>query len=84
MAILGPHFGETGPELIGGDVVALFEAVMDGLGDDLGLVAVDAAGSELLGDGERVEHAWQPTTRRARRNGRFRARTASEPLTGSG
>ena len=23
-----------------------------------GLVAVDAAGGELLGDGERVEHAW--------------------------
>ena len=25
---LGPHFGETGPELIGGDVVALFEALL--------------------------------------------------------
>ena len=44
-------------------MVALFEAVMDGLGDDLGLVAVDAVSGELLGDGERIEHAWQPTTR---------------------
>ena len=54
---LGPHLGEAGPELIGGNVVALFEAaVMDQLGDDFELVAVDAAGGELLGDGERVEH----------------------------
>ena len=54
---LGPHLGEAGPELIGGNVVALFEAaVMDRLGDDFELVALDAAGGELLGDGERVEH----------------------------
>ena len=44
-------------------LVALLLAVADGLGDDFGLVAVDAAGSELLGDGERVEHAGSLTTR---------------------
>lgn len=44
-------------------LVALLEAVVDSLGDDLGLVALDAASGELLGDGERVEHAEQPTTR---------------------
>ena len=53
---LGPHLGEISPELVGGDVVALLKAVVDRLRDDLGLVAVDAAGGELLGDGERVEH----------------------------
>ena len=37
-------------------MVALLKAVVDRLRDDLGLVAVDAAGGELLGDGERVEH----------------------------
>ena len=37
-------------------MVALLEAVVDRRGDDLGLVAVDAAGGELLRDGERVEH----------------------------
>ena len=44
-------------------MVALLKAVVDRLRDDLGLVAVDAAGGELLGDGERVEHARQPATR---------------------
>ena len=56
------NLGEAGSELIGGDVVALFEAVVDRLGDDLGLIAVDAAGV-LLGDGERVEHAGSLTMR---------------------
>lgn len=42
LANLGTHLGETGPELVGGDVVAVLEAVVDRLGDDLGLVAVDA------------------------------------------
>ena len=35
-----PHLGEAGPELVGGDVAAVLEAVVDRLGDDLGLVAV--------------------------------------------
>ena len=38
-------------------MVALFDAVADRFGDDFGLIAGDAAGGELLGDGERVEHA---------------------------
>ena len=38
-------------------MVALFEAIMDRLGDDFGLIAVDDGGGELLRDGERVEHA---------------------------
>ena len=63
---LRPHLGEAGPELVGGDVVALLEAIVNRLGDDLGLVALDAAGGELLGDGERVEHRGQPTSRRSR------------------
>ena len=54
---LGPDLGEAGLELVGGDVVAVFEAVADGLGDDLGLVAVDAASGQLPGDRERVEHS---------------------------
>ena len=53
---LGPHLGEAGPELVGRNVVAVVEAVVDRLGDDLGLVAGNAAGGELLGNGERVEH----------------------------
>ena len=36
---------------------------MDRLGDGLGLVAVDAAGGELMGDGERVETLGQPAKR---------------------
>ena len=35
----GPHLGEAGPELVGSDVVAVLEAVVDRLGDDLGPVA---------------------------------------------
>ena len=54
---LGPHLGEAGLELVGGDVVTLFNALADGVGDDLGLVASNATGGELLSDGERVEHA---------------------------
>ena len=46
---LGTHLGEARLELVGGDVVAVLEAVVDRLGDDFGLVAVDAAGCELLG-----------------------------------
>ncbi len=53
---LGPHLGEASLELVGGDVIAVLEAVVDRLGDDLGLIAGDAASGELLGDGERVEH----------------------------
>ena len=48
---------KAGPELVGRDVLALFEAVVDRLGDDFGLLAGDAPGGELLGDGEGVEHA---------------------------
>ena len=39
------HLGEAGLELVGGDAVAVLEAVVDRLGDDFGLVAVDAASS---------------------------------------
>ena len=53
---LRAQLGQTGLELVGGDVVALLDTLADGVGDDFGLVAGDAAGSELLGDGERVEH----------------------------
>ena len=36
----GPDLGEAGLELVRGDVVAVFEVVVDGLGDDLSLIAV--------------------------------------------
>ena len=61
---LGPYLARAGPELVGGDVVAL-QAVVERLRDDLGVVAGNAAGGELRGDGERVEHRGQPTTRPA-------------------
>ena len=38
-------------------MVAVLEAVVERLGDDLGLVAVDTRGGELLRDVERIEHA---------------------------
>ena len=44
----GPHLGKSGLELVGGDVVALLDALADGLSDDFGLVAVDAAAGELV------------------------------------
>ena len=44
---LSSHRREAGLKLIQGDVVALFDTVLERLGDDFGLVA---------GDGERVEH----------------------------
>ena len=37
-------------------MVALLGTLADGMGDDFGLVAGDAASGELLGDGERIEH----------------------------
>ena len=60
---LGPHLGEVGLELVGRDAVALLGELPHGVGDDLGLVAVDAAGGQLLGDGERVEHGVNPLRR---------------------
>ena len=52
--------GETGLELVGSGVIAVLEAVVERLGDDLRLVAVDAASGELLRDGERVEPQGSP------------------------
>ena len=55
---LGPHLGEAGLELVGRDVVALLGELPHGVGDDLGLVAVDAAGGQLLGR-RRACRAWR-------------------------
>ena len=37
-------------------MVSLFDGLADGVGDDFRLIAVDAAGGESPGHGERVEH----------------------------
>ena len=62
-------------------MVTVLEAVVDRRRDDLGLVAVDAAGGELLGDRERVEHAGSLPRGRHRRN-RPRRRVDSGRLRG--
>ena len=40
-----------------------FQTAQDRVGDDLGLVAVDAAGGELLGERRACRTCWQPTRR---------------------
>ena len=50
-------------ELVGGHVVALFEAVVDDLGDDFGLVARDARRRRAAGRRRACRTCGQPTTR---------------------
>ena len=75
---LGPQLGEAGLELLGRSVVALLDALADGVGDDFRLVTVAGGGGDLLRDGERVEYAGSLSRparggdKRSRPTGRFR------------
>ena len=56
---LGAQRGDAGVELLGGDVVAVFGGLADGVGHHIGLFAVDAGLGEPAGDRERVEHEFR-------------------------
>ena len=64
-------------------MAAVLEVVVDRLGDDLGLVAGDAAANELLSNGERVEHQGSLSRGRSGRN-RPRRSIESGRLQGKG
>ena len=55
-AISLPQLGESGLELVGRDVIALFDRLTDGAGDHFGLRPRHAAVGELSGNSKRIEH----------------------------